>query len=58
MGQYNDLSVFLGKETKDQPNAEWKGDALYRKVTMGKKVVVIPFTQVVQTRSWSRDLAP
>ena len=38
-GKYNDLSVFLGKETKDQPKAEWNRDALYWKIPMGKKAV-------------------
>jgi len=38
-GKYNDLSVFLGKEIKDQPKAEWNRDALYWKIPMGKKVV-------------------
>ena len=38
-GKYNDLSVFLGQETKDQPKAEWNRDALYWQVPMGKKLV-------------------
>ena len=38
-GKYNDLSVFLGKEIKDQPKAEWNRDALYWKIPMGKKAV-------------------
>ena len=33
------MSVFLRKETKDQPKAEWNRDALYWKIPNEKKVV-------------------
>ncbi|KAK1744412.1 hypothetical protein QTG54_004945 [Skeletonema marinoi] len=38
-GKYNDLSVFLGKESEGQPQAEWNRDALFWKIPSGKKAV-------------------